>query len=97
MTVKSDSSSRSQAEPEIVCTPAVPQGDYTVAITSDKMGDGDPELGGILIKGICVCADTAGDTAVSYAAFIMAELDLPHRIHHVSKTLRPYRSREQRS
>ena len=61
MTVKSDPAARSQAEPEIVCTPAVPQGDYTVAITSDKMGDGDPD------QGICVCTDTAGDTAVSYA------------------------------
>ena len=49
--VKSDKQGRSEAEPEIVCAPAVPQGDYTVSITSDKMGDGDPELGGILIKG----------------------------------------------
>lgn len=51
MVVKSDKQGRSEAEPEIVCAPAVPQGDYTVSITSDKMGDGDPELGGILIKG----------------------------------------------
>ena len=51
MVVKSDVQARTAAEPEIVCTPAVPQGDYTVAITSDKMGDGDPELGAILIKG----------------------------------------------
>ncbi len=34
-----------------MCTPASPQGDYTVCFTSDKMGDGDPELGEILIKG----------------------------------------------
>lgn len=51
MVVKSDKQGRSEAEPEIVYTPAVPQGDYTVSIISDKMGDGDPELGGILIKG----------------------------------------------
>lgn len=51
MVVKSDKQGRSEAEPEIVCAPAVPQGDYTVSITSDKMGDGDSELGGILIKG----------------------------------------------
>lgn len=51
MVVKFDKQGRSEAEPEIVCAPAVPQGDYTVSITSDKMGDGDPELGGILIKG----------------------------------------------
>lgn len=47
MVVKSDKQGRSEAEPEIVCAPAVPQGDYTVSITSDKMGDGDPELAGI--------------------------------------------------
>lgn len=51
MIVKSEGSERNAAEPEIVCAPAAPQGDYTVAITSDKMGEGDPELGGILIKG----------------------------------------------
>ncbi len=51
MVVKSDRQARSGAEPEIICAPAAPQGDYTVCITSDKMGDGDPELGGILIKG----------------------------------------------
>ena len=96
MTVKSDPASRSQAEPEIVCTPAVPKGDYTVAITSDKMGDGDPELGAILIKGF-VYALTQLETRRQLCCFIMAEPDLPHRIHHVSKILRPYRSREQRS
>ena len=68
MTVKSDSAARSQAEPEIVCTPAVPQGDYTVAITSDKMGDGDPELGGILIKGF-VYALTQLETPPSVMLF----------------------------
>ena len=65
MVIKSGSCSQiSQAEPEIVCTPAVPQGDYTVAITSDKMGDEtelvDPDQG-------TKSTDTAGDTAVSYA------------------------------
>ena len=68
MTVKSDPAARSQAEPEIVCTPAVPQGDYTVAITSDKMGDGDPELGGILIKGF-VYALTQLETPPSVMLF----------------------------
>ena len=63
MTVKSGSAARSQVEPEIVCTPAVPKGDYTVAHHLIRWGDGDPELGAILIK--FVCADTAGDTAVS--------------------------------
>ena len=48
MVVKSDKQARSEVEPEIVCTPASPQGDYTVCFTSDKMGDGDPELGEIL-------------------------------------------------
>lgn len=51
MIVKSSGARRSVADAEIVCAPAVPQGDYTVAITSDKMGEGDPELGAILIKG----------------------------------------------
>ena len=68
MTVKSDSAARSQAEPEIVCTPAVPKGDYTVAITSDKMGDGDPELGAILIKGF-VYALTQLETPPSVMLF----------------------------
>lgn len=68
MTVKSDSAARSQAEPEIVCTPAVPKGDYTVAITSDKMGDGDPELGAILIKGF-VYALTQLETPPSVMMF----------------------------
>ena len=50
LVVKADKQDRSSEEPEIVCTPPLP-GNYTVVITSDKMGDGDPELGGILIKG----------------------------------------------
>ena len=53
MVVKSDVQARTAAEPEIVCTPAAPQGDYTVAITSDKMGDCDP------YQRLCVCSDTA--------------------------------------
>lgn len=51
LVVKADKQDRSSEEPESVCTPPVPEGNYTVVITSDKMGDGDPELGGILIKG----------------------------------------------
>ena len=51
MVVKSDRQERSEEEPEIACIPSAPQSDCTVCITSDRMGDGDPELGGILIKG----------------------------------------------
>ena len=68
MVVKSDVQARTAAEPEIVCTPVAPQGDYTVAITSDKMGDGDPELGAILIKGF-VYALTQLETPPSVMLF----------------------------
>ena len=68
MVVKSDVQARTAAEPEIVCTPAVPQGDYTVAITSDKMGDGDQELRAILIKGF-VYALTQLETSPSVMLF----------------------------
>ena len=51
MVVKSDRQERCEEEPEIACIPSAPQSDCTVCITSDRMGDGDPELGGILIKG----------------------------------------------
>ena len=68
MVVKSDVQARTAAEPEIVCTPAAPQGDYTVAITSDKMGDGDPERGAILIKGF-VYALTQLETPPSVMLF----------------------------
>lgn len=68
MVVKSDSQTRSEAEPEIVCTPTAPQEDYVVCVTSDKMGDGDPELGGILIKGF-VYALTQLETVPSAMLF----------------------------
>lgn len=70
MTVKSDKEILSGVEPEILCTPApaASQGDYTVAITSDKMGDGDPELGAILIKGF-VYALTQLETPPSVMLF----------------------------
>lgn len=68
MVVKSDNQTRNEVEPEIVCTPAAPQGDYVVCVTSDKMGDGDPELGGILIKGF-VYALTQLETAPSVMLF----------------------------
>lgn len=51
LVVKADKQDRNSEEPEIVCAPLPTQGNDTVVIASDKMGDGDPELGAILIKG----------------------------------------------
>lgn len=84
MVVKSDVQARTAAEPEIVCTPAAPQGDYTVAITSDKMGDGDPELGAILIKGF-VYALTQLETPPSVMLFYNGGAKLLLRIPHALK------------
>lgn len=36
MVVKSDKQGRNEVEPEIVCTPAAPQGEYTVCMTDRK-------------------------------------------------------------
>ena len=68
MVVKSDKQARTETEPEIVCALTEPDGDYTVCMTSDKMGDGDPELGGILVKGF-VYALTQLETPPSVMLF----------------------------
>ena len=51
ITVKKAGTSQEEKEPEYIS--CVPQGQKktVVVISSDKMGDGDPELGQILIKG----------------------------------------------
>ena len=51
ITVKKEGTSQEEKEPEYIS--CVPQGqkNTVVVISSDKMGDGDPELGQILIKG----------------------------------------------
>ena len=94
MVVKSDKQARSEAEPEIVCTPASPQGDYTVCFTSDKMGDGDPELGEILNRLLEHVLDVPEDNTKEK---LMAVPGLLRKILHVSKTFVHCRSREQRS
>ncbi len=51
ITVKKEGTSQGEKEPEYIS--CVPQGqkNTVVVISSDKMGEGDPELGEILIKG----------------------------------------------
>ena len=51
MTVKNKTENTEIPEDIPSCTPASGGVGMVVAVTSDKMGEGDPELGGILIKG----------------------------------------------
>ena len=63
ITVKKEGTSQEEKEPEYIS--CVPQGqkNTVVVISSDKMGDGDPELGQILIKGFIYSLTPAGKAA----------------------------------
>jgi selenium metabolism protein YedF len=52
LTITKKTSEPIAADPEEYCTTAIPhfsQGDFIIAFTSDKMGDGDEELGHLLM------------------------------------------------
>ena len=51
ITVKKEGTSREEKEPEYISCAPQGQKNTVVVISSDKMGEGEPELGQILIKG----------------------------------------------